>query len=114
KAVDAMNLSWALDHHPMSLSRGDRLRVAIAAVLALEPKILIFDEPTTGQDWTGGAAILDMLSSLNRAGATVVLITHHLYLLPGQVERLTMLDGGRIVFDGPIQDAFYDSHTMKA
>ena len=114
KAIDAMNLSWAIDRHPMSLSRGDRLRVAIAAVLALEPKILIFDEPTTGQDWSGASAILDILTAVNRAGATVVLITHHLYLLPGQVERLVMLDGGRIIFDGPMNDAFYDRQTMNA
>jgi energy-coupling factor transporter ATP-binding protein EcfA2 len=114
KAIHAMNLSWAVDRHPMSLSRGDRLRVAIAAVLALEPKILIFDEPTTGQDWKGASAILDILSALNHAGATVVLITHHLYLLPGQVERLVMLDGGRIIFDGPMRDAFYDRQTMNA
>ena len=114
KAVEAMKLSWAIDRHPMSLSRGDRLRVAIAAVLALEPKILIFDEPTTGQDWSGACAILDILADLNRAGATVVLITHHLYLLPGRVERLVMLDGGRIAFDGAMRDAFYDRQTMNA
>lgn len=113
-AAEAMNLSWAMDRHPMSLSRGDRLRVAIAAVLALEPGILIFDEPTTGQDWTGARAILDILADLNRAGATVVLITHHLYLLPGRVERLVMLDGGRVVFDGPMRDAFYDHETMNS
>jgi energy-coupling factor transport system ATP-binding protein len=114
KTLDAMDLSWAADRHPISLSRGDRLRVVIAAVLALEPKILIFDEPTTGQDWSGARAILDMLSALNHAGATVVLITHHLYLLPGRVERLVMLDAGRVAFDGPLRDAFYDRTSMKA
>jgi energy-coupling factor transport system ATP-binding protein len=114
KTLDAMDLSWAADRHPMSLSRGDRLRVVIAAVLALGPKILIFDEPTTGQDWNGARAILDMLSALNHAGATVVLITHHLYLLPGRVERLVMLDAGRVIFDGPMRDAFYDRQTMSA
>lgn len=114
KALDAMDLAWAADRHPMSLSRGDRLRVVIAAVLALEPEILIFDEPTTGQDWSGARAILDILSDLNRDGATVVLITHHLYLLPGRVERLVMLDDGRVIFDGSLRDAFYDRRTMNA
>jgi energy-coupling factor transport system ATP-binding protein len=112
--MEALDLAWAADRHPMSLSRGDRLRVVIAAVLALRPGTLIFDEPTTGQDWHGARAILDMLSALNRGGATVVLITHHLYLLPGHVERLVMLDAGRVVFDGPMRDAFYDRPTMRS
>ncbi len=113
KALAAMELGWAADRHPMSLSRGDRLRVAIAAVLALEPQILIFDEPTTGQDWRGALAILEMLRTLNRLGKTTVLITHHLYLLPGFVERLVVMDGGRIVQEGPLRDVFYEIPALK-
>jgi energy-coupling factor transport system ATP-binding protein len=55
-----------------------------------------------------------MLSALNNAGATVVLITHHLYLLPGRVERLVVLDAGEVVFDGALRDAFYDRQSMNA
>ncbi|CCV15147.1 energy-coupling factor transporter ATPase [Mesorhizobium sp. STM 4661] len=114
RSLAAMDLAQAADQHPMSLSRGDRLRVVIAAVLALEPQILIFDEPTTGQDWRGSLAILDMLRALNRMGKTVVLITHHLYLLPGYVDRLVVMDGGRIVGDGALRDVFYDNSAMAA
>ncbi|PDQ21924.1 ABC transporter [Mesorhizobium sanjuanii] len=114
RSLTAMDLAQAADQHPMSLSRGDRLRVVIAAVLALEPEILIFDEPTTGQDWRGSLAILDMLRTLNRMGKTVVLITHHLYLLPGYVDRLVVMDGGRIVGDGTLRDVFYDNSAMEA
>lgn len=111
-ALASMELAWAADRHPISLSRGDRLRVVIAAVLALDPQVLIFDEPTTGQDWRGSMAILDVLAALNRTGKTVVLITHHLYLLPGFVERLVVMDAGRIVADGPLRDVFYDRDRM--
>jgi energy-coupling factor transport system ATP-binding protein len=114
RALASMDLAWAAARHPMSLSRGDRLRVAIAAVLALDPTILIFDEPTIGQDWHGAEAILDVLSNLNRQGATVLLITHHLYLLPGRLDRLVMLDGGRKLFDGSLRDGFYDNTAMAA
>ncbi|CCV08174.1 ABC transporter related [Mesorhizobium metallidurans STM 2683] len=114
RSLAAMDLARAADQHPMSLSRGDRLRVVIAAVLALEPEILIFDEPTTGQDWRGSLAILDMLRTLNRMGKTVVLITHHLYLLPGYVDRLVVMDGGRIVGNGALRDVFYDNSAMEA
>ncbi|HTN95844.1 MAG TPA: energy-coupling factor transporter ATPase [Nordella sp.] len=113
KSLAVMDLAWAAERHPISLSRGDRLRVAIAAVLALEPQILIFDEPTTGQDWRGSLAILDTLKVLNGLGKTVVLVTHHLYLLPGFTERLVVMNGGRIVLDGPVREVFYESATLK-
>jgi energy-coupling factor transport system ATP-binding protein len=113
QALDSMELAWAADRHPISLSRGDRLRVVIAAVLALEPQILIFDEPTTGQDWRGSTAIVDMLRMLNRLGKTTVLITHHLYLLPGFVERLVVMDAGKIVLDGSLRDVFYDRKGLE-
>lgn len=113
KALASMELGWAAERHPVSLSRGDRLRVVIAAVLALDPKILIFDEPTTGQDWRGSTAILDILATLNRLGKTIVLITHHLYLLPGFVDRLVVMDAGRIVADGPLRSVFHDHERMR-
>ncbi len=112
RSLASMDLAWAAQRHPMSLSRGDRLRVAIAAVLAVEPQILIFDEPTTGQDWHGSLAILEILRTLNRLGKTTVLITHHLYLLPGFVERLVVMEDGRIVLDGALRDVFYDEQAL--
>lgn len=113
QALASMALGWAAGRHPISLSRGDRLRVVIAAMLALEPQILIFDEPTTGQDWRGSTAILDILGTLNRLGKTTVLITHHLYLLPGFVERLVVMDAGKIVLDGSLRDVFYDRERLE-
>jgi energy-coupling factor transporter ATP-binding protein EcfA2 len=113
-ALQSMDLTWASDRHPISLSRGDRLRVVIAAVLALEPQILIFDEPTTGQDWRGAMAFVDMLRTLNKRGNTIVLITHHLYLLPGFAERLVVMDAGRIALDGSLRDVLYDREGLDA
>jgi energy-coupling factor transport system ATP-binding protein len=114
EALEAMDLAWASDRHPISLSRGDRLRVVIAAVLALEPQILIFDEPTTGQDWRGSMAIIEMLRTLNGRGKTTVLITHHLYLLPGFVERLVVMDAGRVALDGPLREVLYDRQGLES
>ena len=113
RALDDVALTELADRHPMSLSRGDRLRVVIAAVLALDPQTLIFDEPTTGQDWRGALAILDILKRLNARGRTVVLITHHLYLLPDHAERLVVMGGGRVLLDGPLRDVFYDRETLE-
>lgn len=114
RSLAAMDLVDMADRHPLSLSRGDRLRTVIAAVLALDPQILIFDEPTTGQDWRGALAVLDILKQLNALGRTVVLITHHLYLLPGYVERLVLMSHGRVVADGPLREIFYTPEALRA
>ena len=113
-ALGVMGLADIADRHPVSLSRGDQLRTVIAAILALDPEILIFDEPTTGQDWGGAVAILEVLGALNRRGKTVVLITHHLYLLRGYVDRLVVMSGGRVAVDGPLRDVLYDEAAMEA
>ena len=113
-ALTAMKLEDLADRHPMSLSRGDRLRVAIAVVLALGPEILIFDEPTTGQDWQGAMAILEICRELNQAGRTIVLVTHHLYLLPGYAKRMIVMKDGRIALDGPLADVFYARELRAA
>ena len=56
--------------------------MVIAAILAMQPEIIIFDEPTTGQDYRGSGYILDITKQLHEIGKTVVVITHHLYLMP--------------------------------
>ena len=112
-ALAAMRLEAVADSHPMALSRGDRLRVAIAVVLALGPDTLIFDEPTTGQDWQGALAVLDICRELNERGKTVVLVTHHLYLLPGYATRLVVMAEGGIVLDGSLEDVLYDGAALE-
>ena len=113
-ALDAMRLGDVADRHPASLSRGDRLRVAIAATLASGPDILIFDEPTTGQDWAGALAILDICRALNGLGKTVLLVTHHLYLLAGYAERLVVMAQGRVMLDGPLGEVLYEGAQLEA
>lgn len=113
-ALDAMRLSDLADRHPASLSRGDRLRLAIAATLAPGPDMLIFDEPTTGQDWAGALAILDICRSLNAIGKTVLLVTHHLYLLAGYADRLVVMAQGRVVLDGPLDEVLYSGPALAA
>jgi energy-coupling factor transport system ATP-binding protein len=112
-ALDEMRLSWAAAEHPLTLSKGDRSRIVIAAILAMRPEVLIFDEPTTGQDYRGARAILDLTRELHAAGRTIIVITHHLYLLPGYAERLVVMGRGRVLLDGPLRDAFYATDTLR-
>lgn len=111
-ALGAMRLGWAADRHPLSLSKGDRSRVVVAAVTVMEPELLIFDEPTTGQDHAGAVALLDLTRELHRAGRTVLVVTHHLHLLAGYAERLLVMAGGRLVLDAPLRAGLYAADAL--
>jgi energy-coupling factor transport system ATP-binding protein len=110
----AMHLTAWRDFHPFALSKGDRSQVVIAAVLAREPEILIFDEPTTGQDYQGALRILELTRRLHAAGKTVIVITHHLHLLPGFAERVLVLGQGRVLLDAPLAEAYYQPEVLAA
>jgi energy-coupling factor transport system ATP-binding protein len=112
-ALQEMNLEWAATHHPLTLSKGDRSRIVIAAILAMNPGILIFDEPTTGQDYKGARAILELTREMHRAGRTIVIITHHLYLLPGYAERLIVMGQGQVLLDTSLRQGFYATGVLR-
>ncbi|HOT95203.1 MAG TPA: energy-coupling factor transporter ATPase [Methanoregulaceae archaeon] len=113
----------AMEHHglvefasrpPQSLSRGQRQRVAVASILAMEPGILVLDEPTTGQDRGHLHALMEEMVGLHRAGRAVLLITHDLTLVAAYAERVLVLDRGRLLFDGTPTDLFYGSSLIEA
>jgi energy-coupling factor transporter ATP-binding protein EcfA2 len=112
-ALEEMDLLDVADEHPLALSKGDRERVAVAAVLALDPEVLIFDEPTTGQDYAGARLIMNMIRRLHRQGRTILVITHHLYLLPGFVDRVVLMGDGEILLDAPIRQVFNQIDLLR-
>ena len=112
-ALRQMRLEWAIERHPLSLSKGDRSRIVVAAILAMKPEILIFDEPTTGQDYAGSRAILELTQELHEAGKTIIVITHHLYLLPGYAERLLVMGKGKLLLDTDLRSGFYATEKLN-
>jgi energy-coupling factor transporter ATP-binding protein EcfA2 len=85
-----------------ALSGGEQQRVAIASVLALQPPVLVLDEPTANLDWRGVEQITSMLARLNRElGLTVIIIEHRLAAFAPLSTRVVLVDGGRVVADGP-------------
>jgi energy-coupling factor transport system ATP-binding protein len=106
-SLQAMGLWEVRRAHPLSLPKGDRARVVIAAILAMEPRIVIFDEPTTGQDYQGAKAILEVSRQLHQMGKTVIVITHHLYLMPDYAQRVVIMGKGSILLDAPIREAYH-------
>jgi len=112
QALESMGLLEARNLHPLSLSKGDRARVVIAAILSMDPEIIIFDEPTTGQDYQGAKAILEMTRQLHQMGKTVIVITHHLYLMPEYAQRVVVMGQARILLDAPIRQAYHQSEIL--
>jgi oligopeptide transport system ATP-binding protein len=108
KAVDLIdrvgipNAGQRVDDYPHQFSGGMRQRIAIAMAIALNPKVIIADEPTTALDVTVQAQIMDLLSELKEeTGAGVILITHDLALVSTYADRLAVMYAGRIVERGP-------------
>ena len=92
---------------PFELSGGQKRRVAIAGVLAMEPQVLILDEPTAGLDPKGRDEILDQIESLQKErGITVVLVSHSMEDVARYVDRIIVMDHGEVRFDGTPKEVF--------
>ncbi len=109
RSVGIPNPERRVHDYPHEFSGGMRQRVMIAMALALEPEILIADEPTTALDVTVQAQILRLIEGLNRErDLAVVLITHDLGVVAEVADRVVVMYGGQIVEDGTLQEIFYD------
>lgn len=87
-------------HWPISaLSFGQKKRVTIAAILVLEPDIIILDEPTAGQDWKTYTEIMSFLKKLNEQGKTIMIITHDMYLMTEYTNRSLAFADGKLIAD---------------
>jgi energy-coupling factor transporter ATP-binding protein EcfA2 len=114
RVLKSLNLWEARDTHPFRLSRGDRQRLAIAAVAAMEPPMIIIDEPTTGQDFHEANAIMTLLSQMARdAQQTVVVITHDMELVAAYADLILVLGEGRELAFGPPDVVFRDEETLR-
>lgn len=108
KAIEIVGLDEDIyECSPFELSGGQKRRVAIAGVLAMEPKILILDEPTAGLDPRGRDSILDEIEKLHkRLGITVILVSHSMEEIARYVDRIIVMDKGSIKLDGTSKEIF--------
>ena len=102
-----------LTRSPMELSGGQKRRAAIAGVLAMEPEVLVLDEPTAGLDPAGREDLLEKLFAWKDAsGGTIILVTHDMSIA-NRCQRLVVMESGRIVLDGPPELVFAASEQLR-
>ncbi|HLW70394.1 MAG TPA: energy-coupling factor transporter ATPase [Candidatus Binataceae bacterium] len=113
EVLRAVNLEDARARDPFLLGKGERQRLAVASVLALRPRILILDEPTTGLDYREQRRMMGLIADLNRAGIAIVIITHTPWLVAEYAHRVVLLRQGRMLFDGPVREFFAQDALLR-
>ncbi len=111
--LEAVNLTRYADEDPLFLSKGQRQRLAVAAVLAMGPDILVVDEPTTGQDYRSITGIMSLLCDLQRQGKTILVITHDMTLVAEYCQRVVAFRDGLLTFTGTPTDLFANQDTLQ-
>ncbi|MEG6523391.1 energy-coupling factor transporter ATPase [Desulfotomaculum sp. 1211_IL3151] len=100
---------------PFKLSGGQQRRVAIAGILAMEPKILLLDEPTAGLDPRGRQQLMNMFSTLcSKEKVTIVLVTHDMEEVACRADRVTVLQQGKVAMEGTPQEVFNNKEKLEA
>ncbi len=104
KSLTAMNILEYKNQNPHVLSGGQKKRLAIAGVLSMDPKVLIFDEPFTGLDYPSVLLFLKSIIDLHKNNHTIILVTHDLEKVLAYATRLVIFHNGKIVEDGSVLD----------
>jgi cobalt/nickel transport system ATP-binding protein len=110
-ALAAVRMEGAIDRAPHQLSQGERRRVAIATVLAMDPALLVLDEPSANLDPRARRELLELLAGIER---TMLVVTHDLPVAAELCERAVVLRAGRVVADGPARRILADSALLAA
>jgi energy-coupling factor transporter ATP-binding protein EcfA2 len=106
EAMRLVGISALAARHPLDLSGGQLQRLALAGLLAMRPKVLVLDEPTSQLDPAGTAAIFEVLSGLHQRGTTIVMVEHRLETMCELCPRVVAMVTGRIIADGTPDDVF--------
>jgi energy-coupling factor transporter ATP-binding protein EcfA2 len=113
RALAIVGLENKKNEHPFNLSKGERQRLAVASVIAMEPPIIVFDEPTTGQDAVQSKEIMGLIKRLNEAsGKTIIIITHDMELVADYCQRVVVLSHGKVLLDGSPQSVFSEDESL--
>jgi energy-coupling factor transport system ATP-binding protein len=109
EVLEIVDLKRYADRSPFALSLGERRRLSVATMLVLEPRILVLDEPTIGQDHERAQQLMGLMARLReRHATTILMITHDVRLVAEWADRAMVISGGRLLFDGAPLRMFSD------
>ena len=104
--LDALGIRELENSETFKLSQGQKQKVCMASVLAMDPEVLVLDEPTSQLDYRGTKDIYEIILSLRKRGKTVIIIEHKVDWILENADRVLVLDGGKFVLDGKPFDVF--------
>ncbi|MHA2366025.1 MAG: ABC transporter ATP-binding protein [Candidatus Hodarchaeales archaeon] len=113
EAIFFVNLEDFIDHNPIKLSMGQKQRVAVASALAMLPKIIVLDEPTTGQDPSSLKGIIDLMLKEYEKLVTIVMVTHDMNLVDRVANRVILMNNGQVEMDGEIDTVFNNQKILR-
>lgn len=113
EALKSVGLLEKINEDPMFLGKGEKRRLTVASILAMNPKIMIVDEPTTGQDFRMSEDIMNLLEELNRAGTTILAITHDMTLVSEHTKRVIVMHNGTVLYDGSTRGFFANEEYLE-
>lgn len=111
--LDRFDLGRYAEVNPFLLSHGEKRRLSVATALITEPRVLILDEPTFGQDRARAEELIALVDQLNEAGVTILMVTHDLQLIADHADRLAVLAGGRLLGVGPAAALLCDTEIIE-
>lgn len=111
-ALQAVGLSNLAHQRPHLLSGGEKRRLAIAGILAMQPRVIVFDEPFSSLDFPGVKQVLEHILALHASGHTILVTTHDLEKIIAHADRLILMHGGKIVRDGTPADIVNDVESF--
>jgi energy-coupling factor transport system ATP-binding protein len=112
-SLEALGITHLADRPPSALSGGQKQRAAIAAVMTMQPDILVLDEATSELDSQTVHRIFDMCQHLNENGTTIVLVSHEMELLSQFADRLVLVDDGQVMLEGPPRKVFQQAEIFR-
>lgn len=114
KALEEVGLLQKKDEYPRYLGNGEKLRLCVASILAMGPKLIILDEPTTGLDDNETVRLMEVVLKLKAEGVAIIIVTHDMNLVARHMDRVIVVSEGRIYKEGTPGDVLKDVDAMNA
>lgn len=112
-ALKLVGLEDSKDRYPLMLGRGERQKLAVASILAMNSPVLIVDEPTTGMDHRGSFSIMTLLKEWHEAGQTILVITHNMNIVAEFVPTMVVMSQGKILAKKATREVMADDELLR-